>query len=230
MAVGNALRGSTTSLFGSPLQGLDAALNALTQFQGPDVIRNVGNFLSQSTSSVVTALVGGTAVRQVYRGLINPKEYEAGNPFQKFLRNIPVVNDMFLKPKLNVFGEPMTSTPWTHFPEVGTSVPKDDKVWNYLATHPEIHLTMPGNQGTVARVKMTPEEIYQYHLVRGPYLKQELAHAFSDPHFDRMPADRQNAIIKEYERSASAVGKAAVMKYRRAHPVPREAIVAQEGQ
>ena len=91
-------------------------------------------------------------------------------------------------------------------------------MWSYLATHPQIHLAMPGNSGTVAGVKMTPEEVYQYHLARGPYLKGELAHAFSDAHFNSLRAELQDKIVKAYERAATAVGHTAVLRYRAAHP------------
>jgi hypothetical protein len=211
--------GAATSAFGSPLQGLDAVLQAATQMQGGgEGMRAISNFLTQSAASIITTPLGGTATRQIYR-LFDPTEYEASSFGAKLLRYTPVVNSMFLEPKLNVFGEPMHATPLKNFPEYGEQVPTQEKdpVWNYLATHPDIKLSMPGNQGSVGKVKMSPEEIYQYHLARGPYLKEELARAFSSPSFNSLDADRQNAIVKRYEEAASKVGKGAVYRYREAH-------------
>jgi hypothetical protein len=228
-AAEHALAGGLTSAFGSPLQGITAALNFLTQFSGGaggGAERAVGNFLTQTISAGLTGLVGGTAVRQLYR-LYDPAEYEGNAMWQKAARYTPVVNSMFLQPKLNVFGEKMTASPLKGFPEYGSTVNKDDPVWNYLAEHPQIQLTMPGNSASAGGVKMTPDEIYQYHLARGPYLKEQLGRAFENPTFNDLSPERQNYLVKHtYEREANRIGQAAVLRYRQEHPVSQERLSA----
>ena len=140
------------------------------------------------------------------------------------------------EPKLNVFGEHMQASPLRATPEYsptggllgtgfGKTVQTDDPVWDYLAAHPGIKLAMPGNTASVARIKMSPDEVYQYHLARGPALKDMLARAISDPHFTEAPEPIQNQIIKRaMEKTASRVGQIAVMKYRQEHPVTPERI------
>lgn len=225
VAAYRAMAGGITSSFGSPLQGLDALLNYFTQFGGQGAQREVGNFATQLVGSLLTTPIGGTAARQLYRTFVDQTEYEGNNIWEKSMRYIPVVNSMYLQPKLNVFGEHMTSTPLKAFPEYGNKVDPNDPVWNYLSTHPKIQFTMPGNQGSVAGIKMTPDEIYQYHLARGPVLKQQLARAFESPSFQTMPPAIQNDIIKRvYEHVASRAGQAAVMRYRQEHPVTQERI------
>lgn len=213
--------GSVSSLFGSPLQGLDTVMTALTHMRGPDIQRTLGNFATQMAGSALSIPFGGTGPRQLARA-IHPTEYEANTLIGKSLRYIPVVNDWLLNPKLNVFGEQMSSTPLKNFPFFPSVIPsaEADPVWNYLAEHPNIRLTMPGNSATLGKVKMTPEEIYVYHEARGPVLKQELAHTFARPGFGDLDSDRQNQIVKRLEAEASTVGKMAVMRYRREHPLP----------
>lgn len=217
------LAGGVTSAFGSPLQGLDALLNYFTQFGGQGAQRQVGNFATQLVGSLLTTPVGGTFTRQLWRAFVDQTEYEGNNIFEKAMRYIPVVNSMYLQPKLNVFGEHMTSNPLKAFPEYGNKVDPNDPVWNYLSTHPKIQLSMPGNQGSVAGIKMTPDEIYQFHLARGPALKEQLAEAFADPGFQTMPPALQNDLIKRtFEKVANRVGQARVLEYREAHPVTAE--------
>jgi hypothetical protein len=228
-----AVSGFYTSAIGSPLQGLDSVLNAATKIQGADAIREAGNFATATASALLTTPFGGTAFRHFYR-LYDPTEYEASGKGlvgfgQKFLRNTPVVNSMFLEPKLNVFGEKFESTPLHNFPEYANQVPSEEKdpVWHYLATHPDIKLSMPGNPGTIGKVKATPEEIYQLHLARGPYLKEQLANLFASPSFNGLDGDRQNAIVKRYEEVANKVGDAAVYRYRQTHPNPAAGALVQ---
>ena len=224
----HAVSGFYTSAFGAPLQGLDAVLNAATKAQGPQTIREAGNFATQLAAGLLTTPFGGTAFRHVYR-LFNPTEYtgtyrQDAPEMARWLpaqleRYLPVVNSWALEPKLDVFGEALHSTPLHNIPEMPSQVPalERDPVWHYLAMHPGIKLSQ-GNPATLNKIKVSPEEAYQYHLARGPFLKQELGRAFNNPNFTALPDEAQNATIKKvYERNADRIGDLAVRKYRAEH-------------
>jgi hypothetical protein len=226
--------GGVTSLFSSPLQGLNALLKFLTDFGGTgETQRALGNFITGSIAAGATTPVGGTAFRQVGR-LFDATEYEADG-WGKMFRYVPVVNywlsqprlnlfgEAITRPKLNVFGEKMTTTPLRSLPEHRSEVDPNDPVWNYLAEHPNLILTMPGATGSAGNIKMTPDEVYEYHKARGPALKQGLAEAFKDPEFNAMSSNEQNMVLKRgYEREASRIGQMHVLEYRQTHPVTKE--------
>ena len=230
------LQSSLSSIFGSPLQGPETALHLLTAVGSPkELQRNIGDFISQMTTAAVTTPIGGTFFRQLWR-LHDPTQYQAETPWGKMFRYVPVLNGLLGEPKLNVFGEHMKSDPMHSFPEysptggmlgtgIGREVDPNDPVWHYLESHPGLHLDMPGNTASVARIKMDPAEIYQFHLARGPVLKEFLREAFKDPRFAEMPVARQNLLIKNvYERAANRAGQIAVLNYRKDHPVEPERI------
>jgi hypothetical protein len=226
------MRGGINSAIGSPLQGLEAALGFVTQVHGttnPQV--ELMNFATQATGAMLTAPIGGTITRQLGRVIPVPTEkyppateYEATEVGGKLIRYVPVVNSWLLQPRLNIFGEPFQATPLYNIVGVPNVVPSKeaDPVVNYLAEHPDIHLSMPGNTGTVAQIKMTPEEVYQHHLARGPFLRQQLNRLFSEPSFSNLSGPEQNNIVKHMSQAATRVGNAAVIRYRQEHPVTPE--------
>lgn len=234
LAMYHGINGSITSMLGSPLQGMEAALHFLTTAaSAAEGQRAIGNFVSQAVSAAATTPVGGTFTRQVTR-LFDPTQYEAkpSNPWSGALRYVPVVNAMTGEPKLNVFGQHMLASPLHNIPEYTPSgglagfhkvVDANDPVWNYLEKHPGLKLTMPGNSAAVGLIKMTPDEIYEYHKARGPALYEELSRAFEDPEFREAPVEQQNYLIAHvYEHIANMAGAEHVMDYRETHPVTKE--------
>jgi len=206
------------STLGSPLQGLASSLTFLSG-RGAQAQREIGQFATQLASALALVPVGGTLVRQTYRGFVNQKEYEAPAKdwSAKFLRNIPVVNEWaaqqgILQPKLNVLGEPVQSNPWNRNVFVPTTVP-EDPVWNYIA-HSGLTLQLPGNSAKVDGVQATPAELHEYHLARGQFIKEQLAHLIADPSFTSLPMDIQNMAVKDLERDSREVGDAAVVRMR----------------
>ena len=203
------------STLGTPLQGLAAALQFASGAHGKEAMREIMQFVTQNLSALATAPIGGTGTRQLYRSFIDQREFTAGDASAKFLRNIPVVNSMFLQPKLNVLGEPVTSTPMSR---LIPSAPRDD-VWNYLANS-GLKLSLPGNSKSLDGEKLMPDELYVYHQARGANLKSQLATAIKDPSFTSMPIADQNSAVKQMEIEAKAMGESAVYDYRQAHPRP----------
>ena len=248
MVAFRSIAGGLSSVFGSPLQGPELSMQLLTGMSQEGALqRKTSDFLAQVIGAMVATPFGGTMTRHLLRlgpatehpavpGLFDPTQYypvDRNDTIGKMTRYIPVVNAWTGQPKLNVLGEHMFSTPLHNIPEytptgglfgIGPIVKTDDPVWNYLAEHPGIHLSMPGATGWTARIKNTPQEQYEFQLARGPILKGLLAKAFEDPHFNELPEPTQNRIIKVYERAATRMGEAAVMSYRKEHPVTGERI------
>jgi hypothetical protein len=210
----------------SPLQGVATALAAAGPGSPSEKIRRIENQISQTVSQFALTPVGGTFWRQSYR-LIDPRQFEAKDPSSLFIRNIPVVNGMFLQPRLNILGEPVRNPPIGRLPFVPISETgatpieprfyEHDPVWEYIE-HTGLHIQLPGYTKKIDGQAISPAELHIYHEARGQELKSQLAEAIQDPSFTSQSIEDQNKQVKsEFERTADSAGVDAVLKYRSEH-------------
>jgi hypothetical protein len=196
----------------SPLQGLASILSIAEGRNTDEKLRRAQDQVAQWASTAGMVPVGGTFGRQTYR-VFRPEQYEANDLSSTFIRNIPVLNTMFLRPKLNVLGEPVTNPPWIKIPGAPI-IQTSDPVWQYI-DHTGLHLTLPGYNKKIDGQALSPEELHIYHETRGKNLKAQLAEAIQDSSFTSEPIEDQNKTVKsEFERNASQAGVQAVIDHR----------------
>jgi len=209
-----------------PLQGLATALSMAGPGSRAEKLNRIENQVAQTVSQFALTPVGGTFWRQSYR-LIDPRQFEAKDLSSIFIRNIPVVNSMFLQPKLNILGEPVRNPPLARLPFVPISETgatpieprfyERDPVWEYIE-HTGLHIQLPGYTKKIDGVAISPAELHVYHEARGKELKSQLAEAIQDPAFTSQSLDEQNKQVKtEFERAADSSGVDAVLQYREQH-------------
>jgi hypothetical protein len=210
-----AAAGSVTD--SSPLQGLSAILSIAEGRNSDEKLRRAQDQVANWASTIGMIPLGGTFGRQMYR-VIHPEQYEANDMSSTLMRNIPIVNTIFLRPKLNVLGENVINPPWIKIPLVGglieAATMHPDPVWDYIS-HTGLHLSLPGYSGKVDGVKMSPEELHVYHEAKGSSLKQQLSEAIGDQNFTSQSIEDQDKEVKnEFEKTANEEGARAVIAHR----------------
>jgi hypothetical protein len=194
--------GLSTITDASFLQGLQTFLSASGGGGGVDAQNAMERFISQQAATAVMIPFGGTGTRQIYR-VFDPREFSGKELPQLIARNIPIVNSAFLQPKLNVLGEPVTSSPLNRIvPSVRTS----DEVWKFIDEH-NITISLPNAGRRVAGEPLTPEELQNFTLIRGQYLRNELAKSIQNEDFRALDKDQLNEAVHEMERSADDVAR-----------------------
>jgi hypothetical protein len=190
------------------LQGLQTVLGA-SSTRGADAQALTDRFLSQSASAVAGIFYGGTGTRQIYK-LLNPQQYEAKGLGEKIIQNIPVANDALLRPKLNVLGEPVLSSPLNR---ILPTLESHDPVWRFLDDH-NVRISLPNASQKVDGVQLNAAELHDFIQTRGRNLREQIQSALTDGSFEGMDSEQRNQTVREMERIAGEAGKAEIQTSR----------------
>lgn len=160
-------------------------------------------------------IAGLNLIRQFYQQFVDPTMYQpdkdapaAEQLGQLLLRDFPMVPSLMgEKPRLNILGEPIRTSPLTRR---FWSTQTDDEVWNFI-TSKNLIIGKPTPGTKLLGETMTPEQLYDYAKVRGQHIKEDMAaqlprlQAIEDP-------DKLKNAIQDIERRAAKKAKADMIR------------------
>ena len=125
-----------------------------------------GRMAERFFARIVTSGIPNLA-RQVYR-VFDPTLYDTKGIQQAFMREIPGVNRIALKPRLNMLGEVIK-------PQRPILLGKkiDHPIWEMLVNK-EISISIPRRTTEIAGVQLTDDEYYEYIKISGKLIKAQL--------------------------------------------------------
>jgi hypothetical protein len=156
--------------------------------------------LARTSSSVLVP----NLVKQLDR-LFDPTLYDARTVTAAFMRDLPVARQG-LDPAINVLGDPVRPDLNPFF-----SRQRTDDLWQTLAAR-QLWISVP-NRTTMLRDRpMTPDEYYAFTRERGRWLKERLTEPRALARLKTLPPEAAEKYLNTYERAASEVAKATILK------------------
>lgn len=165
------------------------------------------NYVAQQFGSWATIPLGGTAARQIQKA-IDPTVFQAKGFGGTLIRNVPLVNDAFLGPRLNALGDPVQASSWDRFVRVQST----DPIYNFIADR-NVKLALPNATATYmpSGQLMNPDEYSLFVQRRGGYIKDEISRRLENPAFNQLPTDQLDDIMRQIEKGAGSRAKVDVV-------------------
>ena len=150
----------------------------------------------------ITGLVPN-AFKQTY-GYFDRTVYETKGIKATLLRDLPFVNSLYLKPKLNALGDPIEK--W------GTRIvanKPDDEIWNFLSEK-NVNIPPVGYGTELLGVEMNDDEYYLFVKKTGGKVKEEITRRLSELRL--MKSDELREEIKDISDRAKKKSKKEMIK------------------
>lgn len=184
-------------------------------------------------ANVMTALLdpgryGGSLVESYASGLIprffgqiarlaDPMDREVDGVVEAIFSQIPALRQM-LRPKLDVFGDPVRSQYLLGFlparvsPETDSEIKKEADRLMLTLTFPDRYLVVPGRLPTEQRrIDLTPEQVHAILARRGTLMKQMLAGFMRAPEWRELPDYQKAFIFKQTMSRANEIARLEVL-------------------
>ena len=140
---------------------------------------------------------------------INPTVYDSEGYSEWVIKQMPILPSYYLKPKLNIFGEPINRTTnpfWNHKkgdnPELQWMV--DNRYWPTLPNEKQI-FTGDMTDGTLGFTEMTPDQVFEMSKLAGPEIKSLIKRYMSKGE-QGILSDMESEGINVYNEIKQAIG------------------------